>query len=80
MATVERLRATPGDALFVGGVQAGAVADRAWADRRATSSLVHPRVVGHGPYLFEGLPQALDLRLVDRADLSSVAVALTYER
>lgn len=79
VATVERLRATPGDDLFVGGVQlARSLTELGLID--SYELLVHPRIVGHGPYLFEGLPQALDLRLVDRADLSSGAVALTYER
>lgn len=79
VATVERLRALPGDDLFVGGVRlARSLTERGLID--SYELLVHPRIVGHGPYLFEGLPQALDLRLVDRTDLSSGAVALSYER
>jgi dihydrofolate reductase len=41
--------------------------------------VVHPRVVGHGPTLFSGLSKSLDLRLVDRRELDSGAVAMRYE-
>jgi dihydrofolate reductase len=41
--------------------------------------LVHPRLVGRGPYLFEGLSSPVDLRLVDRLELASGAVVLRYE-
>jgi hypothetical protein len=40
--------------------------------------VVHPRVAGRGPTLFAGLPQPLDLRLVDRVELGSGAIALRY--
>jgi dihydrofolate reductase len=40
--------------------------------------VVHPRVVGHGPALFAGLPSHLDLKLVDRREFGSGAVALRY--
>ncbi|WCO67259.1 dihydrofolate reductase family protein [Iamia majanohamensis] len=40
--------------------------------------VVMPVVAGHGPRLFDGLAQQLDLTLVDRKELSSGAVALTY--
>jgi hypothetical protein len=41
---------------------------------------VHPRLAGHGPYLFAGLSKPLDLKLVDRLELRSGAVAMHYER
>ncbi|CAL4858691.1 hypothetical protein MMM2322_00328 [Microbacterium sp. MM2322] len=40
--------------------------------------VIHPRVVGHGPRLFDGLPEPLDLELVDRLAFDSGIVAETY--
>jgi hypothetical protein len=34
--------------------------------------------VGHGPALFAGLSKPLDLKLVDRLEYSSGAVAMRY--
>ena len=41
--------------------------------------VVHPRLAGRGPTLFEGPPEPVDLRLVGRAEWASGAVALRYE-
>jgi dihydrofolate reductase len=41
--------------------------------------IVHPRLVGHGPTLFEGLSKHVDLELVNRLELGSGAVAMRYE-
>lgn len=41
--------------------------------------IVHPRVAGHGPTLFAGLSTLLDLKLVDRQEFRSGAVAMRYE-
>jgi dihydrofolate reductase len=41
--------------------------------------VVHPRIAGHGPALFAGLSKHVDLKLVDRIELGSGAVALRYE-
>ena len=41
--------------------------------------VVQPRIVGHGPTLFAGLAKRVDLKLVDRLELSSSAVAMRYE-
>jgi dihydrofolate reductase len=41
--------------------------------------LVQPRIAGHGPTLFAGLSKYVDLKLVDRRELSSGAVAMRYE-
>jgi dihydrofolate reductase len=41
--------------------------------------VVHPRLAGHGPTLFAGLSQWIDLKLVSRLELGSGAVALRYE-
>ncbi len=41
--------------------------------------VVHPRLAGHGPTLFAGLSQHVDLRLVNQQEFDSGAVAMTYE-
>lgn len=41
--------------------------------------VVQPIIVGRGPSLFAGLSKVIDLKLVDRIELSSGAVALRYE-
>jgi hypothetical protein len=41
--------------------------------------MVHPRLAGHGPTLFAGLPKPVDLKLVGRLEFGSWAVALRYE-
>jgi hypothetical protein len=40
---------------------------------------VQPIVAGHGPTLFAGLSERLDLNLVDRQEFRSGVVALRYE-
>jgi dihydrofolate reductase len=43
--------------------------------------LVHPRIVGHGPTLYEsGLPRTRQLELISATPLSSGAVAMHYRR
>ena len=41
--------------------------------------LVHPRIAGHGPTLFSGLPSPLDMKLTNQQAFDSGAIALTYE-
>jgi dihydrofolate reductase len=41
--------------------------------------IVHPRLIGHGPTLFAGLPHIVDLKLVSQKELGSRAVAMRYE-
>ena len=41
--------------------------------------VVHPTLVGHGPTLFAGLPERIDLRLVSRLEFKSGAIAMQYE-
>jgi dihydrofolate reductase len=41
--------------------------------------VVHPRLAGHGPALFAGLSNPVDLKLVGRLELDSGAVAMSYE-
>ena len=40
--------------------------------------VVHPRIAGHGPYLFSGLTKYVDLQLVSRSEFKSGAVVLRY--
>ena len=40
--------------------------------------LMQPRIVGHGPYLMADIANAVDVTLVDRRELASGALALTY--
>ncbi len=41
--------------------------------------VVHPRLAGHGPTLFAGLSNHIDLKLVGRQELDSGALAMRYE-
>jgi dihydrofolate reductase len=41
--------------------------------------IVHPRIAGHGPTLFAGLSKRIDLKLVNRLEFGSGAVAMQYE-
>ena len=75
---VERLKREPGSGLFVGGVKLPlALAELGLIDEYEL--VVHPRLVGHGPTLFAGLSNSIDLKLVDRLEFSSGAVAMRYE-
>ena len=41
--------------------------------------VVHPRLVCHGPTLFTGQSELVDLKLVSRLEFGSGAVAMQYE-
>lgn len=74
----QRLKEQPGKGIFVGGVTLpAALAEMGLIDEY--EFVVHPRVAGHGPTLFAGLSEPLDLALVDRLELDSGAVVLRYE-
>ncbi|TAK69681.1 MAG: deaminase [Actinomycetota bacterium] len=74
---VRRLKQEPGQGLFVSGITLPlALAELQLIDEY--EFIVHPRVVGHGPTPFAGLSQYVDLRLVERLELGSGAVALRY--
>lgn len=74
---VGQLKAMPGKGLLVGGVRLPlALAQLGLIDEYEI--VVHPRVAGHGPALFAGLPAPLDLKLVGREELGSGAVAMRY--
>ena len=75
---VQQLKRKPGKGLFVAGVKLPlALTELGLIDEY--EFVVHPRVVGHGPTLFAGLSKRVDLRLVDRLEFGSGAVAIRYE-
>jgi dihydrofolate reductase len=75
---VQQLKREPGQGLFVGGAKlALALTELKLIDEY--EFIVHPRIAGHGPTLFAGLSQHVDLRLVSRLEFRSGAVAMRYE-
>src|SRR5215203_3941161 len=75
---VQQLKREPGKGLFVGGVKLPlALADLGLIDEY--EFLVQPILAGHGPTLFAGLSERLELRLVGRQEFRSGAVALRYQ-
>ncbi len=75
---VQRLKQQSVKGLLVGGVKLPlALAELGLIDEY--EFVVYPRLVGHGPTLFAGLSNTIDLKLVDRLEYSSGAVALRYE-
>ena len=75
---VQQLKQQPGNGLFVGGVTLPmALAELGLIDEY--EFVVHPRIAGHGPTLFAGLSNRIDLKLVDRLEFGSGAVAMRYE-
>jgi dihydrofolate reductase len=75
---VQQLKRESGKGLFTGGVTLPrALADLGLIDEY--EFVVHPRLAGHGPTLFAGLSQHVDLKLVSRLEFGSGAVALRYE-
>ena len=75
---VLQLKQEPRKGIFVGGVTLPlALAEMGVIDEY--EFVVHPRVAGHGPTLLAGLSKRLDLRLVERVEFGSGAVAMRYE-
>lgn len=75
---VAKLKRAPGRGLFVGGVKLPlALAELGLIDEY--EFVVQPVLTGHGPKLFEGLTQHIELKLVDRLEFASGAVAMRYE-
>jgi dihydrofolate reductase len=76
---VEHLKRQPGKGLGVAGVKlAFALTELELIDQY--EFIVHPRLAGHGPTLFQGLSKLVDLKLVSRKEFDSGAVALRYDR
>jgi dihydrofolate reductase len=75
---VQQLKQEPGKGVFVGGVTLPlALADLGLIDEY--EFVVQPVVAGHGPTLLAGLRERLELKLVDRQEFQSGAVALRYQ-
>jgi len=75
---VQQLKRKSGKGLGTGGVKLPlALAELGLIDEY--EFVVHPRIAGHGPTLFAGLSKLVDLRLVDRLEFASGAVAMRYE-
>src|SRR4026208_2170275 len=75
---VQRLKQESGKGLFLGGVKLPlALAELGLIDEY--EFVVHPRLAGHGPTLFAGLSKRVDLKLVNRLEFNSGAVAMRYE-
>ena len=75
---VQQLKRESGKGLFTGGLKLPrALAELGLIDEY--EFVVHPRLAGHGPTLFSGLSQHIDLKLVSRLEFRSGAVAMRYE-
>ena len=75
---VQQLKQESGNGLFVGGVKLPqALTELGLIDEY--EFVVQPRLAGHGPTLFGGLSKLVDLKLVDRLEFGSGAVAMRYE-
>jgi dihydrofolate reductase len=76
--TVRRLKEESGSGLALGGVKLPlALAELGLIDEY--EFVIHPKLAGHGPRLFDGLSRHVDLKLVDRQEFGSGAVAMRYE-
>src|ERR1700752_859904 len=74
---VRELKRESGNGSAVGGVKVPrALTELGFIDEY--EFVVHPRLAGHGPTLFAGLSEPLDLRLVSRLEFGSGAVAMRY--
>ena len=75
---VRQLKHESGQGLLVGGVTLPlALTELGLIDEY--EFVVHPRLAGHGPTLFAGLSEHVDLTLVSRLEFGSGAVAMRYE-
>jgi dihydrofolate reductase len=74
---VIQLKQQPGKGVLTGGLTLPrALAELGLIDEY--EFVVHPNVAGHGPRLFDGLAKPLELKLVDRLEYGSGAVAMRY--
>jgi len=75
--SVQRLKQEPGRGLYVGGLTLPlALAELGLIDEY--EFVVQPIVAGHGPTLFAGLSERLELQLVERQEFGAGAVSLRY--
>lgn len=76
--TVQQLKQKPGKDLYVSGLKlAQSMIELNLIDEY--EFLVHPRIAGHGPYLFAGLSKPFDLKLVSQTKLNSGAIVMRYK-
>jgi dihydrofolate reductase len=74
---VQQLKRESGKGLFTGGVKLPlALTELGLIDEY--EFVVQPRLAGHGPTLFAGLSKWVDLKLVNRLEFASGAVAMRY--
>ena len=74
---VQQLKQEPGNGLYVGGVTLPlALADLGLIDEY--EFIVLPVLAGHGPTLFAGLSERIELELVERQEFGVGAVSLRY--
>ena len=74
---IQELKSRSGKGLYVGGVTLPlALAEMGMIDEY--EFVVHPSLAGHGPRLFGGLSQRIDLKPVGRYEFKSGAVAMRY--
>lgn len=74
---VRALKEQPGGSLLVGGMKLPvALADAGLIDEYQL--VVHPKVIGHGPYLFGGISTHLDLELIESTAFDSGVVVRRY--
>lgn len=75
---VRKLKAEPGKELLVGGLKLPlSLAELGLIDEY--EFVVQPRLVGHGPTLFEGLSKPIDLKPVSRLELPSGLLVTRYK-
>ena len=75
---VRQLKSESGKGLLVGGMKLPlALAELGLIDEY--DFVVQPRIAGHGPTLLAGLSRYVDLKLVNRLEFASGAVAMRYE-
>jgi dihydrofolate reductase len=75
---VQQLKQKAGKGLLLGGVKLPlALAELDLIDEY--EFLIQPRLAGHGPTLFAGLSNLVELKLVNRLEFASGAVAMRYE-
>ncbi len=74
---VQQLKEEPGNRLAVAGLQLPlALTERGLIDEY--EFVVMPRLAGHGPTLLAGLSKYVDLKLIDKREFKSGAIALRY--
>lgn len=75
--TVENLKTQCPNGLFTGGVTLPlALSEMGLIDEY--EFIIHPRITGNGPKLFSGMKNIVDLKLIDKKEFKSGAVALRY--